>query len=94
MEALWEKEQLTARDLLEVLNRDGKDRRYTTALTIFQRLGRKGLVTRERAGRAHVYRAAMTKNEFDRASIRAKLDELVRRHGDLARDEMRTALGL
>ncbi|MCX8494728.1 MAG: BlaI/MecI/CopY family transcriptional regulator, partial [Akkermansiaceae bacterium] len=36
---------------------DGKDRAYTTVLSVMQSLERKGLVTRECVGRAHVYAA-------------------------------------
>ncbi len=36
---------------------DGKDRAYTTVLTIMQNLERKHLVKRSRVGRAHVYEA-------------------------------------
>jgi adenylate kinase len=36
---------------------DGKDRAYTTVLTIMQNLERKNLVKRSRVGRAHVYEA-------------------------------------
>lgn len=35
---------------------DGKDRAYTTVLTIMQNLERKNLVKRSKVGRAHVYR--------------------------------------
>jgi predicted transcriptional regulator len=37
---------------------DGKDRAYTTVLTVMQNLERKNLVKRSRVGRAHVYEAA------------------------------------
>lgn len=34
---------------------DGKERAYTTVLSVMQSLQKKGLVQRERAGRAHIY---------------------------------------
>ncbi len=37
---------------------DGKERAYTTVLSVMQSLERKSLVRRSRAGRAHVYEAA------------------------------------
>ena len=46
---------------------------YTTVMTIMDRLARKGVVAREKRGRAHVYRPAVTDAEVrDRA-----LDRLV-----------------
>ncbi|MEU8379634.1 BlaI/MecI/CopY family transcriptional regulator [Streptosporangium sp. NPDC048865] len=47
----------------------------TTVLTVLLRLSRKGLVTRERAGRAHRYRAGGGKDAFVAELMREALDE-------------------
>ena len=62
METLWSADSpLTARDVQESLH--GRELATTTVLTVLSRLERKGLVTRERAGRAHRYRAVSTRED-------------------------------
>ncbi len=57
LSVLWHEGPSTVGDVLEALP-DGKDRAYTTVLSVMQSLERKALVKRKRAGRAHVYEAA------------------------------------
>jgi predicted transcriptional regulator len=54
---LWREGPSTVNTVLETLP-DGKDRAYTTVLSVMQSLERKNLVICERSGRAHVYRAS------------------------------------
>ena len=53
---------MSVRDVLAGL----ADRRpaYTTVMTVLDRLARKGVVTRELAGKAWVYTAALSREEF------------------------------
>lgn len=58
MDALWASEGLrSVRDVHEELSAE-RDLAYTTILTVLDRLAKKGHVTRERSGRAWLYRAA------------------------------------
>jgi len=57
LSVLWHEGPSTVSAVHESLP-DGKDRAYTTVLTIMQNLERKNLVKRSRVGRAHVYEAA------------------------------------
>lgn len=57
LSVLWHDGPSTVATVHETLP-DGKDRAYTTVLTIMQNLERKNLVKRSRVGRAHVYEAA------------------------------------
>jgi predicted transcriptional regulator len=57
LSVLWHEGPSTVSTVLESLP-DGKDRAYTTVLSVMQGLERKKLVKRTRAGRAHVYEAA------------------------------------
>lgn len=57
---LWRKSSCTVRDVHEVLSRK-EHTGYTTALKLLQVMHGKGLVERDDAQRAHVYRAAMSK---------------------------------
>jgi len=43
---------------------DDKERAYTTVLTVLQNLEKKGLVQREKIGRAHLYEAAHAEKEI------------------------------
>lgn len=56
---LWEKEPATVRDIYEALNEE-RPSGYTTVLKLLQIMTAKGLVMRDEASRAHVYRAAIS----------------------------------
>jgi predicted transcriptional regulator len=57
LSVLWHQGPSTVAAIQETLP-DGKDRAYTTVLTVMQNLERKHLVKRSLVGRAHVYEAA------------------------------------
>lgn len=60
LQVLWQRGACTVRDVHEVLYaRDGTG--YTTALKMLQVMHEKGLVERDESQRAHVYRAAVSK---------------------------------
>ena len=52
---LWDHGPSTVRQVLDLLP-DGKDRAYTTVLSVMQMMERKGLVTHDRQGNANLYR--------------------------------------
>jgi BlaI family penicillinase repressor len=58
---LWEKEPATVRDIYDRLNQDRLSG-YTTVLKMLQIMTAKGLVVRDEANRAHVYRAAISQD--------------------------------
>ena len=57
LSVLWRGGPATVAEVHDTLP-DGKDRAYTTVLSVMQNLERKSLVKRKRVGRAHVYEAA------------------------------------
>lgn len=60
LQVLWEHDACTVREVYDVLHRrDGTG--YTTALKQLQIMHDKGLVQRDESQRAHVYRAAVSK---------------------------------
>ena len=59
---IWELEAATVREVHEVLDRK-KPTGYTTVLKMLQLMDEKNLVERDRANRAHVYRAKIKQNE-------------------------------
>lgn len=69
LSVLWEHGPATAREVLERMP-DGKQRTYTTVLTIMQLMEKKGLLKRRIQGRAHVYRPGTNRNRIIRPMIR------------------------
>ena len=61
LQILWEKEPATVRDIYEALNQE-RPSGYTTVLKLLQIMTTKGLVVRDEAARAHVYRAAFSQD--------------------------------
>lgn len=84
MEQVWRGEEVTVRDVLEALNSGHKQRAYTTVMTIMNRLDEKGLLRRRKRGKSHVYRPAMSREEYLEARAQSEVDGLVADYGDLA----------
>ena len=61
LQILWQKEPATVREIHDSLNQE-KPSGYTTVLKLLQIMTAKGLVVRDEANRAHVYRAAFTQD--------------------------------
>jgi len=61
LQILWQKEPATVRDIYDALNEE-KASGYTTVLKLLQIMTTKGLVVRDEANRAHVYRAAFSQD--------------------------------
>lgn len=60
LHVLWQHGTCTVRDVHEVLNRRSGTG-YTTALKLLQVMHEKGLVARDESQRAHMYKAAVSK---------------------------------
>jgi BlaI family transcriptional regulator, penicillinase repressor len=58
---LWEKEPATVREIYDALNLE-RASGYTTVLKMMQIMTAKGLVVRDEASRAHLYRAAISQD--------------------------------
>jgi predicted transcriptional regulator len=61
LQILWQKEPATVRDIYDALNQE-RASGYTTVLKLLQIMTTTGLVVRDEATRAHVYRAAFTQD--------------------------------
>ncbi len=66
---LWGKEPATVRDIYDALNLD-RPSGYTTVLKMLQIMTGKGLVVRDEANRAHLYRSALTQDEMQSKILR------------------------
>jgi len=62
MNMLWPLGEATVREIRDRLT-PRRSRAYTTIMTIMDRLARKGVVERRKAGRAYVYRARLAAKE-------------------------------
>jgi predicted transcriptional regulator len=84
MERLWAADgPLTARAVLDGLT--SRDLATTTVLTVLGRLERKGLVARERDGRAHHYRSTGSREDHIAELMNDALDAADDRGAALAR---------
>jgi len=62
MNVLWPRGEASVRDIQQTLA-STRPRAYTTIMTILDRLARKGVVSRRKAGKAWVYRATLSASE-------------------------------
>jgi predicted transcriptional regulator len=74
LKALWAHGPGTVRRINEVLV--GRRWAYTTVLTLLQRLVAKGYAASEASGVAHVFRAAVTREELLESRLKDTADEL------------------
>lgn len=68
----------------EVLERMGTDLAYTTVTTILTRLWKKGLVDRERVGRAYLYKPNVSEADLAASRMQAQLEEVGDREAALS----------
>lgn len=62
MNILWSKKEATVNEIIEVMSEPKPA--YTTVLTVMQVLTRKGIVSPERRGKAHVFRPLLSREEY------------------------------
>lgn len=85
MDVLWErKEPATVRDVVRALAGE-RDLAHTTVMTVLDRLAKKGVVRRERDGRAWRYRPAASREAYIAELMLDTLDLTGDRDAALAR---------
>lgn len=74
---LWEEPGLTVREVRERFS-DGKERAYTSVLSVMQVMERKGLLSRRRPekGSADLWRAAVRRDAVSRPLLRRLMDQV------------------
>lgn len=78
LEALWAREAPAAvRDLIGAF----PETAYTTLMTTLDRLHRKGVLTRQKLGRAFVYQPRLTQTEFESARAADAFRHALERNG-------------
>ncbi len=80
MRILWENEPATVREIYDTLNQE-RPSGYTTVLKLLQIMTAKGLVVRDEANRAHVYRAAISQDAMQSKILKDLSVRLVFRLG-------------
>jgi len=68
MRVVWEKGEVQVEDVHQALLRD-RQIAYTTVMTVMTRLANKGLLTRQKQGRAYLYRAACQREEMAQSTL-------------------------
>lgn len=76
LRALWERGPATIRQLAEWVYGEGGGSSYATVQKLLERLESKSCVARDRSGGAHVFRAAVDRDELIRRRLRAVADTL------------------
>lgn len=85
MEEVWRRGEAPVRAVLDALNAtSGRERAYTTVMTVMAKLHRKGLLARRREGKTDIYVPVMPRDEYFEARARADVGALVDQYGDVA----------
>ena len=85
MEIVWARGETSVRAVLDAVNAvSGRERAYTTVMTVMANLARKGLLTRRRDGRLDLYSAGMSRDDYAQARARHGVETLVSEYGDAA----------
>ncbi len=79
MQLVWTGREISVRDAFEKF---GENVAYTTLMTTMDRLYKKGLLTRRKAGRAFMYSAAASRTEIEGAVATELVQSLLKRDGE------------
>jgi predicted transcriptional regulator len=79
MQAVWERgeTEVTVREIHQDLEASRKIA-YTTVMTVMGNLARKGLLQAEKSGKAHLYRAAQSYEQFTEQAVGRIVAELMK----------------
>ena len=85
MEVVWEKGEVSVREVMEAVNRGTpKQRAYTTYMTVMARLEGKGMLERSRNGKTDFYRPLYMRDQYADLRARAEVDSIVDQFGEVA----------
>ncbi len=70
LKILWEKEKTTVRDVWNVLRKSEPDLAYTTVLSVFQVMEKKGFVAHETVGKAYLYYPLLQRRNTVKSLVR------------------------
>lgn len=75
MDVVWKRGEATVEEVRGDLDRD-KQPAYTTVMTVMSRLAEKGVLEREKQGRAYLYRPAAGRSEVAGSMLSGLVDRL------------------
>jgi len=75
MNVIWQRGEATVEEVRGSLDRDKKPA-YTTVMTVMSRLAEKGVLERQKQGRAFLYRAAADRSEVAGSMLSNLVDRL------------------
>ena len=78
MEVVWQKRELSVRDLYDELKQQWA---YTTLMTTLDRLHKKGILNRRKEGRAFFYSPRITRSQLEQGIASDLIDSLLARNG-------------
>lgn len=85
MDVVWSLDEASVRDVMTRLNTPtGRDRAYTTYMTIMGRLDCKGMLQRRREGKTDLYTATYSREQYADLRAQAELESVVDQYGDVA----------
>ncbi len=76
LQLLWEQGEVTSSEVAEALYEEVSDPKRASAQKLLDRLVWKGCVERDRSGRPHRFRAALSREEFASQHVQALADKL------------------
>ena len=84
MRLMWQHPTATVREILAALDAGGRPLAYTTVMTVMSRLSEKGLLSREKLGKSHRYRATMSREAFLQHAAAQRVQNVIAEFGDFA----------
>lgn len=85
MQEIWRQGEASVREIMGALNAvAGRERAYTTYMTIMARLDSKGMLARRREGKTDFYRPVYTCEQYADLRARAEVGSVVDQFGELA----------
>jgi predicted transcriptional regulator len=76
MDVVWDRNEVTVRDVHQALNSD-RPIAYTTVMTTLGRLADKGLLQRQEDQPAHRYVPLMSREQYARTTVKSVVDWLI-----------------
>ena len=85
MDVVWRLDEASVRDVMASVNAaTGRDRAYTTYMTIMGRLDGKGMLSRRREGKTDLYTPSYTREQYADLRAETELESVVDQYGDVA----------
>ena len=83
MQIIWRHEEVTVREVREILQ-PTRPLAYTTVMTIMSRLAQKGVLTTRKQGKVFYYRATVTPDQFIAQRAQRAVQDVLANFGDAA----------